>query len=207
MCHVLHVSRSRYYDWCKNPLSERANYDSFLTQKIKVVFADGRENYGTRTIQNRLRQGGIVISRKRITRLLQVAGLHCKIKRKFKVTTDSKHKLYIAPNLLQRQFYVTSPNRVWAGDITYIPTRNGFLYLATVMDLYSRKIVGWSMNTSLKTTLVNDELTMAIWRRKPIKGLIWHSDRGSQYCAKSHRAILKNHGILQSMSRKRRLLG
>jgi len=97
---------------------------------------------------------------------------------------------------------VALPNRVWAGDITYIPTRNGWLYLATVMDLYSRKIVGWSMDTSMKASLVNDALTMAIWRRKPGKGLIWHSDRGSQYCAKSHRGILKDHGIIQSMSRK-----
>ena len=183
-------------------MSKRANDDTFLTQKIKAIFAEGRENYGTRSIQSRLQQSGIKTSRKRITRLMQLSGLQCKIKRKFKVTTDSNHKLYIAPNLLQRQFYVDSPNRVWAGDITYIPTKNGFLYLATVMDLYSRKIVGWSMNTSLKTSLVNDALTMAIWSRKPRKGLIWHSDRGSQYCAKSHRIILKDHGILQSMSHK-----
>jgi putative transposase len=202
MCKILHVSRSRYYVWRNNPLSERASCDALLIQKIKAIFVEGRENYGTRSIHSRLQQRGIKISRKRITRLMQLSGLQCKIKRKFKVTTDSKHKLYIAPNLLQRQFYVDSPNRVWAGDITYIPTKNGFLYLATVMDLYSRKIVGWSMNTSLKTSLVNDALTMAIWSRKPSKGLIWHSDRGSQYCAKSHRMILQDHGILQSMSRK-----
>jgi putative transposase len=202
MCNILHVSRSRYYAWRKNPLSKRTNLDASLTQQIKSVFAEGRENYGTRSIQNRLKQRGIEISRKRITRLMEQAGLRCKIKRKFKVTTDSNHTLHIAPNLLQRQFHVTSPNRVWAGDITYIPTRNGWLYLATVMDLYSRKIVGWSMNTSMTSALVNDALTMAIWSRKPGKGLIWHSDRGSQYCAKSHRAILKDHNIIQSMSRK-----
>ena len=202
MCKILNVSRSRYYVWRNNLVSKRANDDAFLTQKIKAIFVEGRENYGTRSIQSRLQQSGIKISRKRITRLMQLSGLQCKIKRKFKVTTDSNHKLYIAPNLLQRQFYVDSPNRVWAGDITYIPTKNGFLYLATVMDLYSRKIVGWSMNTSLKTSLVNDALTMAIWSRKPRKGLIWHSDRGSQYCAKSHRAILQDHKIIQSMSRK-----
>ena len=202
MCKILNVSRSRYYVWRNNLVSKRANDDAFLTQKIKAIFVEGRENYGTRSIQSRLQQSGIKTSRKRITRLMQLSGLQCKIKRKFKVTTDSNHKLYIAPNLLQRQFYVDSPNRVWAGDITYIPTKNGFLYLATVMDLYSRKIVGWSMNTSLKTSLVNDALTMAIWSRKPRKGLIWHSDRGSQYCAKSHRAILQDHKIIQSMSRK-----
>lgn len=202
MCNVLDVSRSRYYAWRKNPLSKRANVDAFLTERIQEVFIEGRENYGTRSIQNRLAQRGVGISRKRIARLMEIAGLRCKIKRKFKVTTDSNHKLYIAPNLLRRQFHVTSPNRVWAGDITYIPTRNGWLYLATVMDLYSRKIVGWSMNTSMTASLVNDALTMAIWSRKPGKGLIWHSDRGSQYCAKSHRTILKDHKIIQSMSRK-----
>ena len=202
MCNVLGISRSRYYSWRKNPLSKRANADAFLTEKIKAVFVEGRENYGTRSIRSRLAQRGIEISRKRIARLMELAGLRCKIKRKFKVTTNSNHKLYIAPNLLQRQFHVTSPNRVWAGDITYIPTRNGWLYLATVMDLYSRKIVGWSMDTSMTASLVNDALTMAIWSRKPGKGLIWHSDRGSQYCAKSHRTILKDHRIIQSMSRK-----
>lgn len=185
-----------------NPLSKRANADAFLTEKIKAVFIEGRENYGTRSIKHRLAQRGVEISRKRITRLMELSGLRCRIKRRFKVTTDSKHKLYIAPNLLQRHFHVTSPNRVWAGDITYITTRNGWLYLAMVMDLYSRKIVGWSMNTSITASLVNNALTMAIWNRKPKKGLIWHSDRGSQYCAKSHRAILKDHKIIQSMSRK-----
>ena len=202
MCKILHVARSRYYAWCKNPLSKRAYYNALLTQKIKAIFVEGRENYGTRSIQSRLQQRGIKISRKRIARLMQLSGLQCKIKHKFKVTTDSNHTRYIAPNLLQRQFYADAANRVWAGDITYIPTKNGFLYLATVMDLYSRKIVGWSMNTSLKSSLVNDALTMAIWSRKPGKGLIWHSDRGSQYCAKSHRAILQDHKIIQSMSRK-----
>ena len=144
MCNVLHISRSRYYSWRKTPLSKRAHANSFLTEKIKAVFIEGRENYGTRSIKHRLAQRGVEISRKRITRLMELAGLRCKIKRKFKVTTDSKHKLYIAPNLLQRQFHVTSPNRVWAGDITYIPTRNGWLYLAAVMDLYSRKIVDYT---------------------------------------------------------------
>lgn len=171
-------------------------------QEVKAVFFEGRNNYGTRSIQNRLAQRGVTISRKRIARLLKMAGLACKTKRKFKVTTNSKHSLFVAPNLLKRQFYVAKPNRVWAGDITYIPTKNGWLYLATVMDLYSRKIVGWSMNTSLSATLVNDAITMAVWRRKPGKGLIWHTDRGSQYCSKSHRNILKDHGIIQSMSRR-----
>jgi transposase InsO family protein len=166
------------------------------------VFVEGRQNYGARTIQNRLTQRGVTVSRKRVAKLMKVAGLAPKTKRKFKVTTDSKHSLFVAPNLLQRQFYVAKPNRVWAGDITYIPTKKGWLYLATVMDLYSRKIVGWSMDNTMTAALVNDAITMALWARKPGKGLIWHTDRGSQYCSKSHRAILKDHGIIQSMSRK-----
>lgn len=202
MCKVLQISRSRYYAWRKNPLSDRARKDQILTEQIKLVFNEGRQKYGIRKVSERLAQRGILISRKRTARLMFEANLKPKLKRKFKVTTDSKHSLAVAPNLLQRQFYIAKPNRVWAGDITYIPTRNGWLYLATVMDLYSRKIVGWSMNTSMTAALVNDAITMAIWARKPDKGLIWHSDRGSQYCSKSHREILKDHGIIQSMSRK-----
>lgn len=202
MCAILKVSRSRYYAWRKSPLSKRAVENLFLTKEVEAVFIEGRQNYGARCIQNRLVQRGVTISRKRVAKLMKKAGLAPQTKRKFKVTTDSNHKLYIAPNLLKRQFHVAKPNRVWAGDITYIPTRNGWLYLAAVMDLYSRKIVGWSMDTSMTAALVNDAITMAIWARKPAKGLIWHSDRGSQYCSKSHRAILKDHSILQSMSRK-----
>ena len=202
MCKVLKVSRSRYYAWRKNPLSKRAEENAVLTKKIKAVFHEGRENYEARSIQRRLAQRGIIISRKRVSRLMKEAGLVPKIRRKFKATTDSKHSLNVAPNLLQRQFHVAEPNLVWAGDITYIPTRKGWLYLATVMDLYSRKIVGWSMDATMTARLVNDALTMAIWARKPARGLIWHTDRGSQYCSASHRAILKDHGIRQSMSRK-----
>ena len=173
-----------------------------LTEKIRAVFIEGRQLYGARNIRKRLAQRGTIISRKRIARLMKEAGMQRRTKRKFKVTTNSKHQHFVAPNLLKRQFHIAKPNRVWAGDITYISTRNGWLYLATVMDLYSRKIVGWSMNTSMTAKLVNDALTMAIWQRKPAKGLIWHSDRGSQYCAKNHRTILKDHDIIQSMSRK-----
>ena len=202
MCKILRISRSRYYGWLKNSSSYKAKIDIILLQRIKDVFVEGRMLYGTRKIKHRLEQRGVVISRKRIARLMQVGGLQRKTKRKFRVTTNSKHGLSISPNLLKRQFHVTAPNHVWAGDITYIPTQNGWLYLATVMDLYSRKIVGWSMDTNMKASLVNDAITMAIWQRRPAKGLIWHSDRGSQYCAKSHREILKDHGIVQSMSRK-----
>jgi putative transposase len=202
MCKMLQVSRSRYYAWQKKPLSYRSKSDVFLIEKIRSVFLEGRMLYGTRKIRKRLQQRNIIISRKRITRLMLEANLERRVKRKFKATTDSKHNFIASPNLLKRQFHIAKPNLVWAGDITYIPTQTGWLYLATVMDLYSRKIVGWSMDTSMKATLVNNAITMAVWQRRPAKGLIWHTDRGSQYCSNSHREILKDHGVLQSMSRK-----
>ncbi len=161
-----------------------------------------RNVYGIRRIAKILAKNEIIISRKRIGRLMASAGLYCKTKRKFKVTTDSKHNKPISPNLLQRQFDVIQPDKCWVGDITYIPTKEGWLYLATVIDLYSRQVIGWSMANHMKTTLINNALTMAIWKRKPQRGLIWHSDRGSQYASDSHRTILKDHGIIQSMSRK-----
>jgi transposase InsO family protein len=133
---------------------------------------------------------------------MKEAGLFCKTKHKFKVTTNSKHNQLISPNLLKRQFHVAKPDRYWVGDITYIPTKKGWLYLATVIDLYSRQIIGWSMADNIKAELVNNALTMALWKRKPEKGLIWHTDRGSQYASESHRNILQDHGIIQSMSRK-----
>lgn len=133
---------------------------------------------------------------------MREADLVCKTKQKFKATTNSKHDLPIAPNQLDRQFNVHQPNQVYVGDITYIHTQEGWLYLAVVIDLYSRQVVGWSMADHMRTKLVNDALLMAIWQRKPAKGLLWHSDRGSQYASDSHRALLKQHGIRQSMSRK-----
>jgi transposase InsO family protein len=142
------------------------------------------------------------VSRRRIGRLMVQAGLWCKTKKRFKVTTDSKHNKPIAPNLLKRQFTVSEADRYYVGDITYIQTQEGWLYLAVVIDLFSRKIVGWSMDNRMKAQLVNDALLMAIWKRKPQKGLVWHTDRGSQYASDSHRAILKEHSIIQSMSRK-----
>ena len=129
-------------------------------------------------------------------------GLSVKMKRRFKInTTDSNHNLPIAPNILNRDFYAYMPDTKYVGDITYIPTNEGWLYLATVIDLYSRKIVGWSMSDNMKTTLVNDALTMALINRNPPKGLIWHTDRGSQYASYEHKDLLQKHGIIQSMSR------
>jgi putative transposase len=196
------VSRSGYYEWLTRSPSNRAIGNQQLTKSIREVFLQNRNVYGTRRIARILAKNNIFISRKRIGRLMATAGLYCKTKRKFRVTTDSKHNKPISPNLLQRQFDVTQPDKYWVGDITYIPTKEGWLYLATVIDLYSRQVIGWSMADHMKTRLINDALTMAIWKRKPSRGLIWHSDQGSQYASDGHRAILKDHGVIQSMSRK-----
>lgn len=159
-------------------------------------------NYGARRIRRSLQQLEVVISRRRVAKLMKNQGLCCKAKRRFRATTNSKHHLPIAPNLLARDFSATKPNQKYVGDITYIWTEEGWLYLATVIDLFSRKIVGWSMDDSMTTELVNNALLMALWKRKPAKGLLWHTDRGSQYASHSHRALLKEHAIVQSMSRK-----
>jgi putative transposase len=202
MCRFMKVSRSSYYQWLNDPESIRNTVDNYLIEKIESVFQVSRNSYGSRRIRRKLLNEGIVISRRRVIRLMKEAELVCKTKRKFKATTDSKHNKPVAPNLLARNFTVNKPNRCYVGDITYIPTNEGWLYLATVIDLYSRKIVGWSMSNNMKAELVNKALLMAIWTRKPGSGLIWHTDRGSQYVSDSHIKIIKQHNIIQSMSRK-----
>jgi len=167
-----------------------------------MIFTKSRNTYGTRRIQRALAKEGLQISRRRIKKLMNEQGLVVKTKKKFKATTDSKHSLPVADNLLDRDFNPMRANQTYAGDITYVPTEEGWLYLAVVIDLYSRQIVGWSMDRTMRAELVNNALLMAIWKRKPARGLLWHTDRGSQYASDSHRALLKEHGIIQSMSRK-----
>jgi transposase InsO family protein len=202
LCTLAQVSRSAYYTWAKGAVSRKAQHDKVLTEAITTVFQQNRAVYGTRRLKKVLEKQGENVSRRRIGRIMQEAQLRCKTKRRFKVTTDSKHNLPIAPNQLDRQFNVDSPDQAYVGDITYIPTDEGWLYLAVVIDLYSRQVVGWSMADNMKTKRVNDALIMAIWKRKPKKGLLWHSDRGCQYASDSHRKLLKQHRIQQSMSRK-----
>lgn len=173
-----------------------------LRPKIKATFEKGRKNYGTRRIKIELKKQDVVVSRRRIGRLMHEENLRVQTKRKFKITTDSNHNKPIAPNLLKREFKVNTQDTVYVGDITYIPTREGWLYLATVIDLFSRAVVGWAMDSRMKTDLVNDAMLMGVWSRKPAKGLIFHSDRGSQYASDSFRSILKLHGIKASMSKK-----
>jgi transposase InsO family protein len=202
MCKVLKVDRSSYYHWVKAGCVTK-KIDTQLNSLIEVIFIQGRKNYGTRRIQDKLKElYGLLVSRKRISSIMKELGLKVNMKRRYKNTTDSNHTLPIAPNLLNRDFYASTPDTKYVGDITYIHTGEGWLYLATVIDLYSRKVVGWSMDDTMKVSLVNDALNMAIKHRNPPKGLLWHTDRGSQYASYSHKDLLQHYGIVQSMSRK-----
>jgi transposase InsO family protein len=202
MCLLLKVSRSSFYNWVKIGLSQRAKENQMIAKKIHVIFKNSHNSYGTRRIKRALINTGLAVSRRRIGHLMKSMALACKTKRRFRITTDSKHQLPVAENLLNRNFNVANPNQYYVGDITYISTQSGWLYLAVVIDLFSRKIVGWAMNKNMTTSLVNDALLMAISSRKPQKGLVWHTDRGSQYASDSHRKLLSKHAITQSMSRK-----
>ena len=203
MCKIFKVNRCSYYQWIRNG-SVVQKVDKQLNELIGVIFEYSRQTYGTKRIKDALKeQYGLIVSRAKIRDVMRYLGISVKMKRRFKViTTDSNHHLPIAPNRLKRDFYSSLPNEKYVGDITYIPTQEGWLYLATVIDLYSRKVIGWSMDSSMKVSLVNDALKMAINNRKPPKGVIWHTDRGSQYASYEHKALLKQHGIVQSMSRK-----
>ena len=202
MCKVLHVSRSSYYAWVNKTPSERAKENERLSIKIKEIFVNNRLVYGTRRLKKALEAQGFNVSRRRIGRLMRQCELQCKTSKKFKNTSNSNHKSPVADNLLNREFCVNVANKSYAGDITYIRTKEGWLYLAVVIDLFSRKIVGWAMSNKIDQVLVNQALLMAIKTRKPEIGLIWHTDRGSQYASDSHKLILQKYGIKQSMSRK-----
>lgn len=202
MCRVLTVSRSGYYTWRMRPESERAKENRRLALRIKAVHKKSRENYGSPRIHEALKAEGETCGRKRVERLMAENGIRAKQKRKFVATTDSKHDLPVAENILDREFTVEEPNRVWTSDITYIPTEEGWLYLAGVLDLCSKAAVGWSMSESLDRGLVIDALTMAYRRRRPGEGLLHHSDRGSQYASEDYRNLLGEYGMQMSMSRK-----
>ena len=202
MCRLLEVSRSGYYEWLGRPPSPRAEADQQVQARVQYYFAQGRGTYGTRRIKHLLAQEGLRVSRRRIGRLLAQAGLRCKTRRRFKAPTAAGQAQMVAPNQLNREFTAQAPDTVYVGDITYLPTGEGWLYLAVVLDLCSRAIVGWSMANHMRAELVNQALAMAIWQRQPAAGLIMHTDRGSQYGADSYRQLLHQHGIEPSMSRK-----
>ena len=197
------VSRSGYYAWTRRPECARRARQQERTEKIRKSFEQSRRRYGSPRVTADLRAGGEKISRKTVEKLMKQAGLRVSRRRRFVPrTTDSSHDHPIADNKLSREFAADRPNQKWVCDITYIPTQEGWLYLAAVMDLYSRKIVGYSIRDHLKVELVAQAMTMAIGRRKPAAGLLHHSDRGCQYASVDYRQILTAHGIDASMSRR-----
>jgi len=203
MCQVLKVSRFGYYQWIKYPNSQRKIENMDLKQKIITVYHNSRQTYGSPRIHQTLLRDGYQVSKKRVERLTKEVGIYAMAKKKYRATTDSKHSLPVAANHLNRNFSVNELNQFWVADITYIYTQEGWLYLSTIMDLYSRKIVGWSMKNRITPDLVIEALNMAIKQRKPGRGLLLHSDRGSQYASYCYQVLLKSYGMLCSMSRKR----
>lgn len=196
------VSRSGYYSWCSRGKSNRQRERERLIPKVKVIHERARGSYGARRISEELTATGESCGRTKAATLMQLANISAKQKRKFKATTNSKHNLPVAPNLLKRNFAVSQPDRAYCSDITYIWTAEGWLYLAVVIDLYSRRVVGWSLSKRMKKQLVINALQMAIFRRRPEPGLIFHSDRGSQYCSHSFQKLLTKSQMKSSMSRK-----
>lgn len=197
MCRVLSVSRSGYYAWRSRTPSKRAQARAVLDASVCAEFAARKGRAGAPRLARHLCR-----NRRQVAESLRRQGLRAKAARKYKATTHSNHSLPVAENLLQQNFTAQRPNQVWVGDITYIATGEGWLYLAVVLDLYSRKVVGWSMSDRMTATLVCDALRMALFARKQPRGVIMHTDRGSQYCSHEHRALLDKHGLIASMSAK-----
>lgn len=202
MCDVLEVAAAGFYAWLLRPQSERDKRAAELTEQIRVVHHDSYDTYGALKVTKELRSQGHKVNRKTVARLMAQAGIYSKVVKPFRIcTTDSNHDNPVAPNTLNREFAVDKPNKVWGADITYIHTDEGVLYLAGIMDLYSRRIVGWSMDDTMTTQLVEDAFTMAVTSRAPSKDLLHHSDRGSQYASQRYRELLDMHGTQASMSR------
>jgi transposase InsO family protein len=202
MCLIFEVSKSGYYAWLKRPKSQREQENEQLEQLIKDAFRQSRQTYGSLRITAALKAKGVSCSHNRVARLMGKLHLASKVTRKFKATTNSKHHLPTAANLLNRAFNPKQPNQVWVADITYVPTGEGWLYLAAVEDLGQRKVVGWAMDKTMTEDLVNRALKQAIGRTNPPTGVIHHSDRGAQYASKAYQQLLASHGFLPSMSRK-----
>lgn len=200
-CEALKVSPSGYYAWKGRAESDRARTDQELLGHIRQAHKASRETYGSPRVHKALRKAGIVCGRKRVERLMRLHGIQARRKKRTVRTTDSRHGMAVAANVLERNFQVAAPDVVWTSDITYIPTRQGWLYLAVVMDLYSRRIIGWSMADNLLSDVVNKALKMAAAKRKT-EGVLVHSDRGSQYASAGFRELLSRMKIEQSMSRK-----
>jgi transposase InsO family protein len=204
LCRVMRVSRSGFYDYLHR--YDRGTDDNpdkaELATRVHAIFKEHRSKYGSRRIVRQLNDEGYDVGRYKVRRIMKDLGLKAKISRRFKVTTDSRHSFPVASNILNRNFDVAAPNKVWTADISYVWTFEGWLYLAVVMDLFSRQIVGWAMDKRIKKQLTIDALAMAYFRRRPDPGLLHHSDRGSQYACHDYQKRLKQYRMIPSMSRK-----
>ena len=202
MCRVLEVSRSGYYDWLTRPESLRSREDRRILVHIRASHQKSRTYYGSPRIHEDLKEDGIQVGRGRVARLMRVHGIRGKQKRRFQVTTDSNHPFPVPANLVQRDFSAPAPNRVWTGDITFLKTKEGWLYLAVLLDLFSRRVVGWSAGRWLDSDLPLAALRMACRRRQPQAGCVHHSDQGKQYASRAYQEVLEEHQFQGSMSRK-----
>ena len=202
LCRTLQVSRAGFYAWQGRPPAPRARADERLAVEIAAIHAASRRCYGSPWIHAELAERGHRLSRKRVARLMRTRGLAARRRRRFRVTTHSQHPFPLAPNLLARQFERATPDLAWVTDITYLPTGEGWLYLAVIVDLCSRYAVGWAMNERITDDLTLSALGMALERRRPPPGLLHHSDRGSQYASAEYQRVLAEHGIVGSMSRR-----
>jgi transposase InsO family protein len=202
LCQVLEVSTSGYYDWRDRPESNRTKENRRLLTKISLFHKVSREIYGLPRIYRDLVDAGEAVSINRVARLMQKNSIQSKMARRFVITTDSKNTMQPAPDQLQRKFKVDAPDKAWVSDTTFIPTRQGWLYLAVVIELYSRQVIGWAMSDRNNSKLVQDALTMAIWRRGKADSVIVHSDQGSTYASGDYQKLMKENKLSCSMSRK-----
>lgn len=202
LCKLLGVSRSGFLQWRKREPSNRELANRSLDAQVAVIHAEGRQGYGRIRVTHRLRQCGMRVGAERVRKSLRRQHLRSVYRKRYRITTDSKHCKPVAQNLLDRRFDGWSVNRAWTSDITYLLTDEGWLYLAVIVDLGTRRIVGWAMSERMSAKLVCDALQMAYWRRRPVAGLLMHSDRGSQYASDDYRKLLKQFHMIQSMSRK-----
>jgi transposase InsO family protein len=202
MCEVFEISRQGFYAWRKRPPSRRQKQNEKLLKEIKTIHEESRQTYGSPRIHRALRTKDYLVGRNRVARIMRENSIRAVQKRRSRRTTNSNHAFPVAPNLVNREFAAAQPNQVWLADITYVDTRDGWLYLAAVLDVHSRKIVGWSMDSTMSRRLCMDALEMAVLTRKPSEGLIHHSDRGSQYASGDYQELLEKHQMICSMSRK-----
>jgi len=202
MCKLLKVSRSGYHAWVNRPESRRSRENRSLEAKIRVLHSASHGIYGAPRIHQDLIDDGIPCGKNRVARIMRKADIRSRTKKKFKATTNSKHNFPVAPNRLNQKFKVDAPDITWVGDITYVHTNEGWLYLAVLLDLFNREVVGWSTSSRLTRQLAIDALQMALGRRNPGNDLMHHSDQGSQYASTDYQKILKDHGVTCSMSRK-----